>query len=79
MISNAAADSSTARLYYSFASLLTLPMLLPLSRPSEINTPGMPNPNFMQKGNQMVIWGNTIIVTLTFIAGYLYFRTTDDF
>lgn len=79
MSSNAADHSSTARFYYNFSSLLILPILYPLSRPTKVNTPAMPNPNFLQRGNQLVIWGNAFFCFLAILAGYLYFKTTDDF
>jgi magnesium-transporting ATPase (P-type) len=79
MISNAADHSSTARVYYNFASLLTLPLFIPLTKPTNNNTRQLPNPNFMQLASQLVVWGNTFFCLAAMVGGYLFFRTTPDF
>ena len=79
LTSNAADLSKKGRIYYNFACLFLLLVILLLSKPSKSPTKYVPAANFMKKYSQLVIYGNFFIMLLPMVLCYIYFKTTDDF
>jgi magnesium-transporting ATPase (P-type) len=68
--------SSTQLVFDNFTKFLIFPILLALSRPAASQTPHKPASNFLNRQNQLIVWGNIIISSLAIGATYLYFRST---
>ena len=79
MLATNAANCSPYVLLYSFTLILTFPVLISLSRSSQLPTKYVPNANLLSGFNLLVVFGNFFIVSIAMIMCYAYFKTTADF
>ncbi len=64
--------------YYNFTSLIWIPMAVTATKPNEqMRTSYRPITNPMSLLNQLIFFGNVMILALSMVLGYFFFVTRD--